>query len=391
MKTGSWAKSLVAAALVLAAAAIPGCSGFWDPLPGTGTSTTTASGNFYVINQTTPQVSGFAFAASATAPTAISGGSVSLSSAPLAVAIDPTGSFVYVSTATGIYLFTVGTGGALTEANSNQPISTDPAYAMQVDPSGAWLLEVVSGVSSLTAIGLDSSTGLYNSSTGTQTTALPASTVQQIAVSPSSATAPYVFVAMGTGGTAVIPFNTANSNPLGKAVTIAPKNKLGGDNAVATDPTGVLLYVGETAALSTTQSGGLRVFTIGSTAITEISGSPFSTGGTGPSSIVTNSTAVYVANSAVSGSSDGNISGFTVTTTGTTPTLTAINTVSAGVQTSSIIIDSTGVYLLAVNHGGSPDLSSFTFDSTTAGKLDAGPTGSTGTDPTGAWQIVAVP
>jgi hypothetical protein len=387
MRTGKWAWTLLAAVSLLT-----GCSGFWDALPSTSTTgTNPASGVFYVLNQKTDQIAGFSFASGASSPTAVSGSPWALTSAPFALAIAPSGDFLYVSTASGIYMYTVATGGALTLGNSGQPISSDPAYAMQVDPSGSWLLESVSGTGTLNAVPLNASTGLYAGS-GTQTVALPATTVMQIAVSPSSSTYSYVFVAMGTGGTAVIPFNSGNTDPFGAAARVTVKNSLGGDNAVAVSPDDSLLYVGETAAISSTQSGGLRVFTIGSSGVTEISGSPYATGGTGPSSILPTTSDVYVANSAVSGSTTGNISGFSVNTSTTgTYSLTAINTVSAGTQTESLAEDSTDAYVLAVNYGGSPDLSTFTFDSTTAGQLDAGPTATTGTDPVGAWAIVAAP
>ena len=53
--------------------------------------------------------------------------------------------------------------------------------------------------------------------------------------------------------------------------------------------------------------------------------------------------------------------------------------------------DATGNYLLAVDSGGSPDLEAYTFDSTTAGKLDSAFTSTTGTDPVGAIAIAAAP
>jgi len=100
---------------------------------------------------------------------------------------------------------------------------------------------------------------------------------------------------------------------------------------------------------------------------------------------------VYVANKAVSGSSTGNISGFSITSTGGVYSLTSVGTVTAGISTQGLAEESTGTYVLAVNAGGSPDLSVFTFDSTTAGKLDASTTAATGTDPVEAVAIAAVP
>ncbi|WP_058189749.1 lactonase family protein [Terracidiphilus gabretensis] len=392
MRTARWVRGIIVAVAAIAVAAISGCAGFWDPLPNSGGGgTNPVSGTFYVLNQKTNQLAGFAFAAGASSPTAVTNSPYSLPSQPLAMAIAPSGSYLYVSTLSGILYYTINADGSLTAGDSGQILSSDTAFAMQVDPSGSWLIESVSGSGVLAALPLDSSTGALNGTA--QTVNLPATTLKEIAVTPSGAATPYVFVAMGTGGTAVVAFNSGNANPFGVVSKIGVKNSLGADNAVAVDPGSRLLYVGETVAVSGTQSGGLRVFTIGSSAISEISGSPYATGGTGPSAILPTTGIVYVANSAVSGSSSGNISGFSIvtSTSGTSYSLTAINTISAGSLTSAIAEDNTNAYILAVNFGGSPDLSTFTFDSTTQGQLDAGPTSSTGTDPTGTIAIIAAP
>lgn len=384
---------LLAAALLLA-----GCSGFWNAPAtsgsgGTGSGgNTSASGVFYVLNQKTTQLVGFSFASGSTTPAAVSGSSEQLGSVPLAVAISPNGSFLYVSTAAGIYVYTIGSGGVLTLSNGSQAISADPAYTMQVDPSGQWLVEAVSGLGTVNAIPLVPTTGLYNTSLQEQQAALPSQNVQQLAISgAATATPSYIFVAMGSGGTAVLPFTAANSNPFGNVSTIAPLNKTGGDNTVAVDTTSPLLYIGETVAVSGTQSGGLRVFQIASTKISEITGSPYPTAGTGPSALLSTTGYVYVANKAVSGSTTGNITGFSVNLSGSTYSLTKVSTVNAGVSPVGLAEDSTSTYVLALNSGGSPDLSTYTFDATTKGQLDAGATSSTGTDPTQAIAIAAVP
>lgn len=384
--------TLLAAALLLA-----GCSGFWKAPAsggggGGGGGTGAASGVFYVLNQKSTQLVGFSFASGSTTPATVSGSTQQLGAVPLALAISPNRSFLYVSTAGGIYLYNIGSGGALTAGNGSQAISADPAYTMQVDPTGKWLVEAVSGEGTVNAIPL-TATGQYNTSLQEQQAALPAQNVQQIAISgAATATPSYVFVAMGSGGTAVVPFNAANANPFGNVSTIAPLSKTGGDNTVAIDTTNPLLYVGETVAVSGTQSGGLRVFQIASTKISEIAGSPYASAGTGPSAILpTTAGYVYVANKAVSGSTTGNITGFSVNLSGSAYSLTKVSTVNAGVSPVGLAQDSTSTYVLAVNSGGSPDLSTYTFDATTKGQLDAGATIATGTDPVQAIAIAAVP
>jgi 6-phosphogluconolactonase len=399
-------RGVVAAAALLAVFAISGCAGFWDPLPGTGGGgggTNPASGNFYVLNQSAGQIAGFAFAAGASSPTALNGSPYALGVVPNCIAINPAGSFLYVGTVSGVLLYTINSDGSLT-ANTGA-VTSDVPNAIQVDPSGSWLLEAIPGPlggrAILSAVPLNSTTGGANGASVPIN--LPAATVQQIAISPSGSTASYAFVAMGTGGTAVVPFNSGNANPFGTVQSFGVKHAQGASNAIAVDPQYPLLYVGESAAASGTQSGGLRVFTIGTSGVTEITSGtsdvtgtayPYTTGGTGPSSIVATSAGdVYVSNRAVAGSSNGNITGFKilVSTSGNTYTLAAINTVTTGPQTTGLAVDSTSAYLLAVNFGGGPDLSTFTFDATTAGQLDAGPTAATGTDPVGAIAIAAAP
>jgi len=314
------------------------------------------------------------------------------------MAISPNGGFLYVSSAAGIFAYSVNTStGELTILSSGQAISADPAFTMAVDPTGGWLLEAVSGVNAVNAIPLDATTGLVLSGGGgEQTVGLPtgATAVQQITTTRTGAANPYVFVAMGTTGTAIIPFtSTASGNPFGTVKFFAPKNTTGGDTTIAVDLSRPLLYVGETVAVTGSNPGGVRVFTIGdnTTPLTEISGSPYASGGIGPSAILPTTNYVYVANKSVSASNNGNITGFAITLTGTVYSLTSVSSIAAGVNTLGLAEDNTGTYVLAVNESGTPDLSAFTFDTTTAGKLDAYATAATGSDPVAATSIVAFP
>src|SRR5215469_12949092 len=95
MKIGKWARLFLAALPLLT-----GCSGFWDVPSGSGGGGGggTASGVFYVLNQKTTQLAGFTFAAGATSLTAVSNSPYTLGARPYAVAISPTGSFLYLST-----------------------------------------------------------------------------------------------------------------------------------------------------------------------------------------------------------------------------------------------------------------------------------------------------
>jgi 6-phosphogluconolactonase (cycloisomerase 2 family) len=357
---------------------------------GACSTTASASGDFYVLNQTTNQV----------AALSISSGQLNTigaytlpAPAPLSIAAAPNGRFLYVATANGIYLYAIGSGGTLTLEGNGLPISSDQAQTMQVDATNSWLVDVISGSSQLSAIAINSGTGALATVGETEQLfagGLSASTPKQLAISPgdsSSCADCYVFVAMGSGGTEAIHFNPGSANPFGSAGHLAVL-AAGGDNAVAVDPSNRLLYVGESDALpSGAQTGGLRAFSIASGGVTEIAGSPYTSGGTGPSAILPTADGnyVYIANQTVTGSSNGNIASFSVAATSLTPK-TTVAVGPSGLL--GLAEDSTGSYVLAVDFAGNPDLQAFTLS---AGTLTSSLTVSTGTDPVGAVAIAAVP
>ena len=399
MKSVKW----MALGLVLAAL-VAGCKGFWDLPPSTTTSnpttpTTLSSGVFYVLDQTTKQVVGYSITSGVVG--AISGGSQTLSSAPFSIVVAPNGDFLYVGTVNGIYLFTIGSGGALTAANGGAPISTDIPAAMVI--SGPWLVDafnIASGSVQMDAIAIDASTGAYVGPGGTppgQTFNIANAVVKQMVLSPDNAN---FFVALGTGGTIAVPFAAGNANPLGTTATTIPlANSSGSALSVAVDPSATprLFYIGETNANSAGNSGGLRAFnysSLGSGTLTQAAGSPMPTGGLSPNAILPIATGdyVYVANGA-GDTAAGNIAWFPITASGTTYTVAAGKTVASGIEPSGLAEDSSSNFVLAVSTGGTtnsgdPDLEAYTMSS---GALTAALTAATGTDPTGALAIAALP
>jgi 6-phosphogluconolactonase (cycloisomerase 2 family) len=391
MRIGKSATIVLAAMWLLA-----GCKNFWQLIPTGGCTTnctTVSSGVFYVLNSNAGQVEIAGYSIDNGTLTALTGSPYSLPSGPYAIAVAPNNSFLYVSTQSGIYLYTIGTGGALTLA-STTPISTDfVAYSMQVDATSSWLVEA-SGSGYLYAFPINPSTG--KTTGGVQQVSLAGITARQLAISPDNSN---VLVALGGSGTEVIPFKASSADPLPKTVGIPIGVKTPGSAAisVAVDPTNQLFYIGETSGTTgATNSGVLRAFVYGSLSgtLTEVTGSPYPSGGLTPVSILplASGTYVYVANAAVSNSSTGNVTGFTVTATGTAYSLSALSsTASAGTTPARLAEDSTGSVVLLVNSGGNPDLDVYSFDTTTPGKLDSALTSSTGTDPVGALGIAAAP
>ncbi len=372
---------------------LAGCSGFWDQPITPNPPTTLTSGFFYVLNFATSELAGFNVKAGVT--TAVPGSPTTLTAAPIGITVAPNNAFLYVSTLSGIYLYTIATStGQLTLSNSNQQISADQAASMQVDSTNSWLIEAFTGSPNLFAIHISPTAGTVVSSIPLSVP-LPVSTIQQIAISPANT---FVYVAMGAGGTAVVPFNASSTtNPFGAVITIPAKSSAGGAISVAVDPitttttTPRLLYVGETAVTSGNNTGGLRVFNYST--LQEITGSPFAINGLSPSSILPFSTGnfVYVLNRQVTGSNTGVITGFSIAASNSTFTLTPLGkTFTAGTNPQSMVEDSTGAFVFAVNFGGNPDLTGYTIDSTNAGHLDTVISSATGTDPVSAIEIAAL-
>ncbi|MEI9968039.1 MAG: hypothetical protein WDM87_05225 [Terracidiphilus sp.] len=400
-------KSRISAGLCLASLLfLAGCKGFWDLPPSTPsnptTPTTLSSGVFYVLDQTTKEVVGYSISSGTLS--AISGGTQTLSAAPFSIAVAPNGGFLYVGTVSGIYLYTIGSGGALSIGNNGAAIASDIPASMVI--SGSWLVDAfnVSTTSvEINAIPIDAATGVYTGAGG----APPSQTftvgntpvVKQMVLSPDSAN---LFVALGTSGTIVVPFASGNANPLGATATTIPlANSSGSALSVAVDPstTPRLFYIGETNAVTVSGagSGGLRAFnysSLGSATLTQATGSPMPSGGLSPNAILPVATGdyVYVANG-TGDTAAGNIAWFPITASGTTYTVAVGKTVTSGIEPSGLTEDSTSNFVLAVSTGGStnsgdPDLEAYTISS---GALTAALTSATGTDPVGALAIAALP
>jgi 6-phosphogluconolactonase len=390
MKIRKCARLLLAVTPMLA-----GCGNFWQApsgSSGSGTTTTTlSSGPFYVLNQKTSQIVAYDI----NSGTLNQIGAYTLAAAPTAIAIAPGGGFLYVGTVAGIYLYDIGSNGALTIGNNGGVVSSDPASAIQVNATGAWLVDAVQGT---TGFQLDAtpitSTGTFTGGTvATRQYAVTNASVHQLAMSADDLN---VFVAAGPGGTVVVPFNAANSEPFATTGTvIQPVTSGGSALSVAVDPSSTprLFYIGETLA-SGGSTGGLRVFnysSLGAT-LTQAAGSPIASGGLAPNAIEPVATGDYIyAANGEGATAAGNVTGFTITSSNGTYTVATGSTVSSGIQPFGLAEDSDANFMLAVSEGGGYDLEAYIFDTTTAGKLDLAITSTTGTDPTGAVAVAAAP
>jgi hypothetical protein len=360
---------------------------------GTGTCSSTAStsGNFYILNSSTTSSSIAGFYISSGKLNTISGSSsVTVNGIAYAVAIAPNGKFLCVSSTDGVYAYPI-TNGAL---GTGVQVSQDQAYAIQIDSTDLWLVEAIPATGGVTigAVPINSTSG---ANTGSEVTA--SFTVPSAAVQPNrmviSSDNNNIFLALGAGGTIVVPFSSNSPFPSGiTAKTIAVANSGGSALSVAVDYTGRLFYIGETLASPTGNSGGLRAFTYSSlysSSLVQAKGSPIASGGLAPNFILPYGTPnfVYVANGEGTGTA-GNITGIAVSGSSSPYALSAGSTTAVGIQPLGLAADETYPYVYEVGSSGSPYFDAFTFDATTTGQLDSQVTS---TAPATSIAIVAAP
>ncbi len=309
----------------------------------------------------------------------LSGSPFQLSTASInGLAVTQGNGVLYAAVAgSGIFGLSINGGSGVPSLVNTSALVQDIApIAITIDPSGKYLLVagLANGAAAVGeyAINSDGTLSEVGGSpvsitfpSGTDTTNL---SITSMAVAPNSS---YVFVTMGQLGVAPLPFNTSGSLSA-NAVLLTPKPTSGVSNqdlGVAVNPTSTAVFVGETNA-------GVRVFTIGaSNVFTEISGSPFAAGGQ-PRSLAFDSTGdyLYVANS-----SDNTISGYSVLASGSLTPLSGSPFSSVGGQPYVLALDQSKKFLIEANLGQNPDVQVFSFDATTAGKLNPGATATNAT------------
>jgi len=313
------------------------------------------------------------------------------------MSVDPSGGFLIVSSTSGVFSYPITSG----ELGTAVVVSSDQAYGVQVDSTSSWLIEAIPGTAGVTigAVPIDSATGASAGSEQTVSFNITNAALQtnRLVISGDNKN---IFLSLGAGGTLIVPFNASvatGGNPLStKATTLPVVATSGSALAVAVDPgtTPRLFYVGETLG-SGGNTGGLRVFnysSLGSSTLTQATGSPLASGGLAPNFILPASGGayVYVANGTGT-TSAGVIGGFTVTaSTAATPvySIASLSTIASGVQPLAMAEESSSTFVLEVGSLGSPYFEAYDFDSTTLGQLDSQIVSTTSA---GSIAIVAVP
>jgi 6-phosphogluconolactonase len=358
--------------VVAAVSALAGCSGFFVPPTngGNGGGGSTAGNHAYVANSDTktPANSTIAgFTVGTGTLTAVPSSPLTLGYPPTTMVTTPTDSFLYVAGPGAIYAYTINADGSLTGSSGGAAVAIVNVVALDVSPDGNWLFGLDSATTVIDQFQINKSTGAL-----TSVAATPYSVTNGVVAPKSIRVSPngtLVFAALGTGGDVIFTFNTT-TGALASSQTLAPPTPTTSDNGLAIDSTTTFLYIARSGT-----SGGVAVYSIGAAgALAAVTGSPF-TAGTGPTSVVLDSTGKYVY---VANSTDGTISGYTIGT-GAALTLITGSPFASGKQVNALGIDQSGKYLLATALGGSPDLSMYSFDAVTAGKLNLATSTATGT------------
>jgi len=361
-----WTGIMVVAAL----SALAGCSNFFIPPDNGGGGGGSTTGNtVYVANSTNSTLAGFTVGTGTL--TAIANSPLTLGYAPVAAVTTPSNSFLYVAGPGAIYAYPINANGSLTVSSSGAAVAIVDVAAMAISPDGNWLFGLDTATTVVDQFQINTSTGALTSVAATPYSVTTGVVVPRaIRVSPNGT---LVFAALGTGGDVIFTFNTT-SGVLASSQTLAPVATTS-DNGVAINSTTTALYIARSGT-----GGGVAAFNIGAAgALTSVTGSPFAAG-TGTTDVVIDSTGKYVY---AANRTDGTISGFTIGTTGGLTGLTG-SPYGSGAQVISLGIDMSGKYLLAAAFGGSPDLSMYSFDAVTPGKLDLATSTATGTGTQGA-------
>jgi 6-phosphogluconolactonase len=364
-----------------------GCAGFFpDTSTTTGTTTATNTGDYayvasaYASGTTTAYtLSGFSVGTGTL--TALSGFPLTLPFAPTATAINPANTILYVGGLGVIYGYTISSTGALTaiESNGSVALANANVVSMDISPDGQWLFALDSNGVAIDEFQIQAG-GLLASATGASYAVTNGGTVVPSSIRVSqNESSPWVAISLGTAGDQLFSFTTS-TGAITFTTQVNPPTASSADQALAFNAAGNTLYVVRSGT-----DAGLLPYTIGSNgSLAVVSGAPYALG-SGPSSIVLDSTGTYVY---VGDKVSGTISGFSI---GSGGALTALSgsPYTSGTGVSSLGRDNSGKYVLATAVGGSPDVQMYSFDSTTAGKLDTSGTASTGDpyEPAGAVSV----
>lgn len=288
--------------------------------------------------------------------TATTGSPYSLGYTPIAMAVNPADTFLYVavdsalgttSIPNGMYVYSIGTGGALTIANSGSAVGAGNYTAIDISPDGQWLFALDTTGLILYEYQINSSTGVLTLGNTISISPGNANAVTPVAVKVAPS-ANFVVATLGTAGDVIYSFNTS-TGLLGATISgINTGSTSVGDYAVAIDSSNNI-YLARTTGVVVYTATSLGAPTLVNTYAS----------GNGPHSIAVTTGFAYAGNQ-----TDSTISGYSVASG---PVLTSVSgAVSAPAAVRSVAFDKSGTYLLANGYGSSVGLELYTIGTTGA-------------------------
>jgi 6-phosphogluconolactonase len=280
--------------------------------------------------------------------TRVIGSPFAVGASPVSIVVHPSEKFVYVANQgeNDISRFTVDNQTAeLREITPRTPTGFSP-LALTIDSGGTLLFSANAITNNISAYSIDSTNGALTEVAGSPfpTGARPLA----MAIAPSGK---FLYVASGNLGAI---FAYANASGALQIVAGSPFLVGTGPLSLAVDPAEHFLYVANSS------SNTVSVLSIddSSGALTQIPGSPFSTGTTttttsSPVSLVIhpNGKFLYVANFATN-----NVSAFTIDPSSGVPTLITGAPFAAGTHPVFAVIDSAGNFLYVLNQTSSSNI-----------------------------------
>ena len=360
------ARWVATALALLSTVLLSGCAGFFiSPTSTTTTTSTTTptpsnSGDYaYVANSSAGSTSLSEYNVSAGSLTSV--GTVNLGYVPVALAVAPSNQFLYAasapgSTAPGVYLYSIASGGALAAVNGGNILATDTVAAMAISPDGNWLFTVNSSGFTMNEYSVDTTTGQLTlrstlSLPGVSCTLGSGTPVSQncsVAVSPSGQ---YAVVALGTAGDAVFNYSSGAGITGSSFSTIAS----GFSTTNFTGDFSVVLDANNYAYIARTDSVG--IYAIGSTVTNE--GTLNYAPGLAPRGVTLNRSYNYLF---TANEGSGTISALSVGANGVLNTVGS--PVSGPANVSALGVDNTGLYMVAVGYDASAGVRLYSLSST---------------------------
>jgi 6-phosphogluconolactonase len=350
-------KALIRMTALLMAIAAAGCGG--------SSSSTKTIAFLYVVGQGSNNIVGLKEGTNGSL-SSVSVPSFASNPIPVAMALHPLKSFVYVAnsnsnTVSGYSLNHVT--GILTPVGTAvvpSPAGTNP-IGVGVNSSGQFLFVLNQGSSNISVFNIDLTRGLLTEIAGSPFAA--PTNPEFMVVSPTSG---FLYVAGGTTGL-ISGFSIAASGAL-SPVAGSPFTAAAGGNilGMAMDSQGQFLF-----AVDATNNNVVSFSIQGSGALSPVAGSPFATGGTSPVMVAVDSTGafLYTANQGSNNVSAFTISSGVLTAVSGSPFPTAGSGVITPTQPSFLTVDATNAFLYVADQG-SRDIAAFSIDSS-SGALTA--------------------